>query len=870
MGLAGRLSSKRSQLNHKNDDPVPSPISTDSSDQSTVYEPHSRHIHHSYKRFVMGLKQVKFIDWFQEQFPRAARTVPSYEGSNFDSVFIDVNCILHPSIRTAKNEAMFVKKLFTILDRLLAQFIPDRICYLSVDGPAPLAKLLTQKARRAAKGSQKRSNCMSTLQVTPGCPFMSRLEQYLSYYTVRYLQQRRSQGISPDLKFVIDHSNNPGEGESKIIENIVQQASNIRGRPCAIISMDSDAVLQAIALGMPNIYVIRKDSPFDPAVIVSIDRFMRSLEEIFPGESNRSRLDFCALCLFRGNDYLRGLFVGLERLWRAYLYTRLVDPLIQARGPLRFLIDAEFKTFDLFFLKQLILHSFKSNDGLRLPENIEQHRTRQHEQHQMQKQEHKQKRQPKDRSRGSLAFADVEQQYENESDMESVDDENEATEHVTDSDSETDGAEEAAVEDAESEEDDSNPYSIKQFLQGVLWNLEMYCSGKCPDVSFTYEHRTAPPRRAIVTYVDATAQTKLNHRLLPSTTNKLVGVIASDKKFLHPLVCALILLPAETGAAYLPQSIAPIHTEIVPGDSKHLTQDEMEDIDAKVQGLIDILGASHQPHDNRIAQELSALYTTRAPYIWTRARFVNSRSRPEVMPLSPTAIIERLAELPAAAATGSTPGPRTGGFLELPYQPDILCHMVKTSPTMVHDNGSSPSQPSKGGLTHTHAVPWAVDDRQLCITGSMRTPSARWPFYNVKGNRFRNPRSAAAQSNPPQRTPVQSQPSPQQQPPQQWSEQQQQQQQQPLQTGGGKKQTNSRHGKGRRSDEGRGGSAKAASAADSRKATTDQKAVGKNVSAPSSSSRQSGKRVPKSNGDISGLLAAVDIAENTVSMVAAE
>lgn len=42
---------------------------------------------------------------------------------------------------------------------------------------------------------------------------MLRLEQYLSYYTVRYLQHRRSQGISPDLKFVIDHSNNPGEGE---------------------------------------------------------------------------------------------------------------------------------------------------------------------------------------------------------------------------------------------------------------------------------------------------------------------------------------------------------------------------------------------------------------------------------------------------------------------------------------------------------------------------------------------------------------------------------------------------------------------------------------------------------------------------------
>ncbi|CAO3564090.1 unnamed protein product [Mortierella alpina] len=811
----------------------------------------------------MGLKQVKFIDWFQKQFPQAARVVPNYEGANFDSVFIDVNCILHPSIRKAKNEAMFVKKLFTILDRLLAQFIPDRICYLSVDGPAPLAKLLTQKARRAAKGNQKHSNCMSTLQVTPGCPFMSRLEQYLSYYTVRYLQQRRSQGISPDLKFVIDHSNNPGEGESKIIENIVQQASNIRGRPCAIISMDSDAVLQAIALGMPNIYVIRKDSPFDPAVIISIDRFMRTLEEIFPGESNRSRLDFCALCLFRGNDYLRGLSVGLERLWRAYLYTRHVDSLIQARGPLRFLIDAEFKTFDLFFLRQLILHSFKSNDSLRLPADMEEHRSRQHEHYKKQKQELKQNQQSKDTSRTPADPKDGEPQYENESDMESVVDENE--DHVTDMASESDGEDAAPAEDTESEDDDSNRYSIKQFLQGVLWNLEMYCSGKCPDVSFSYDHRTAPPRRAIVAYVDTAAQAKVNHRLLPSITNKLVGVIESDKKFLHPLVCALILLPAESGAAYLPQSIAPIHTSLVPGDSKYLTQDEMEDIDAKVQGLIDILGTSHQPHDNRIAQELSALYTTRAPYIWTRARFVNSRSRPGVMPLSPTTILERLAGPPAADSTGPTSGPRGGGFLDLPFQPDILCHMVKVPPNVVHGTSDSPSQLSKGGLAHAHAVPWVADSRQLHITGSMKAPSARWPVYNVKGSRFRNPRIDSTQSNPSRRQPAQPQFNLEQQPPQQGLEQPL-----PLQSGGGRKQGDSRHGKGRHTIERRGAAAKTSSDMDLRKATLDQKAADKNPPLVSGTSRQSRKRVPKSSGNITGLLAAADIGGKTVPMVAAE
>ncbi len=294
----------------------------------------------------------------------------------------------------------------------------------------------------------------------------------------------------------------------------------------------------------------------------------------------------------------------------------------------------------------------------------------------------------------------------------------------------------------------------------------------------------------------------------------------------------------------------------------------MEDIDAKVQGLIDILGASHQPHDNRIAQELSALYTTRAPYIWTRARFVNSRSRPEVMPLSPTTIIERLAEEPAAGVAGSTSAPRAGGFLDLPYQPDILCHMVKAPHNVAHGSGINSSQPNKGALAHIDIVPWALDARQLCITGGMKTPSARWPFYNIRGSRFKNARggSGSAQSNPPRRPPTQSQPSPQQLPPQQGSEQRQQS----LQSDGIGKQTDSRRGKARRSDEGRGGPAKTSASAESRKVTADRKATGKNASTPSSNPRQSGRKVLKSNGDISDLLAAVDIAEKTAPIVAAD
>ncbi|KAG0213877.1 hypothetical protein BGX28_003301 [Mortierella sp. GBA30] len=683
----------------------------------------------------MGLKQVKFIDWYRARFPNAIRVVPNFEGSNFDSVFIDVNCILHPAMRSAKNESMFVKKLFTILDRLLAQFIPDRICYLSVDGPAPLAKLLTQKTRRAAKSGEKHSNHMSTLQVTPGCPFMSRLEQYLSYYTVRYLQQRRSQGISPDLKFVIDHSNNPGEGESKIIENIVQQASNIRGRPCAIISMDSDAVLQAIALGMPNIYVVRKDSPVDPSVVISIDRYIRSLEELFPGESNQVRLDFCALCLFRGNDYLRGLVTGLDQLWKSYLYTKLVDPSIQQRGNLRFLIDAENKTFDLFFLKQLILNSYKHPDQLRLPPEIDvhqsQHREKPHHRRHLQQQLNQTKA---IMPTGTKA---EQHEYENESDMESVADEDDVKGMEDSSESE----EGAQKEGEESEEDSSLPYS---------------------------------------------------------------------------------LLPAETGGAYLPRSIAPVHTDIVPGESKYLTQDEMEVIDAKVQGLIDVLASSDQLHDVRISEELSALYATRPPYIWTRVRYVNPRSLPVSLPLSPTAIIDNLGPSLSTAgisssSSNSSTGLRPQGFADLERQPDIMCNMVRVPPNVVQANqpkSSGATRVDKGNSTATHAVHWTLEARQQIITVEVKKPSGRWPFYNVRGSRFGSTRDRPSplnhlrkqqQQQQSQQQPQQQHPHPQQQrqqqhPQQRPQPQQQPQQQQQHQSGGWSKQAESTAAKAKRFD----------------------------------------------------------------------
>jgi len=279
----------------------------------------------------------------------------------------------------------------------------------------------------------------------------------------------------------------------------------------------------------------------NPTVVVSIDNFMRSLEETFPGEANRVRLDFCAICLFRGNDYLRGMAAGLEHLWRAYLFTRLVDPAIEERGNKTFLIDTERKTFDLFFLKRLILNSHKPANHLKLPSKIEQM-----EQKRIKESTTAPKKQQHLEENGD---------YGNESDMEAADEQegSELTDTTGDQETEdaSDLAEEAEEEGEEEEEENADElraarrgeksYSVQKYLEGILWNLDMYCSGKCPDVGFTYGFQYGPPRRAIVVYVDEISQTKAYESLTPGATSNLLGVITSDQTFANPLVCALIV-----------------------------------------------------------------------------------------------------------------------------------------------------------------------------------------------------------------------------------------------------------------------------------------------------------------------------------------
>jgi len=71
-------------------------------------------------------------------------------GCRFDHVAIDLPHLLHEAARHARSEAHFAALLFRLLDGALSAGRPRRSVCVFSDGPAPLAKLLTQRARREA------------------------------------------------------------------------------------------------------------------------------------------------------------------------------------------------------------------------------------------------------------------------------------------------------------------------------------------------------------------------------------------------------------------------------------------------------------------------------------------------------------------------------------------------------------------------------------------------------------------------------------------------------------------------------------------------------------------------------------------------
>ncbi|KAG1672628.1 hypothetical protein FOA52_002109 [Chlamydomonas sp. UWO 241] len=225
-----------------------------------------------------------------------------------DHLYIDVNSLLHTAMDNAWNVDGFHTELHARLDKVLTACEPRKSLMLAVDGPAPIAKLLSQRERRKKARGKK-----STRE---------------TYYS---------------LAVEVSDATVEGEGEMKMLGRLARpwQAGSEEDTH-AIFGEDSDLVLMSLmsAVG-PRLYVLRDASAHQRVSNFYVDELAFSvgkLHEVWTrtllpegravlGHSDEELLlglgcDLVLLTvLSRGNDYLPRMVPQkqlTEDMWTAH------------------------------------------------------------------------------------------------------------------------------------------------------------------------------------------------------------------------------------------------------------------------------------------------------------------------------------------------------------------------------------------------------------------------------------------------------------------------------------------------------------------------------------------------------------------------
>jgi hypothetical protein len=341
----------------------------------------------------MGI--IRFRNFFDSAFPGAVYSTAGPE--QFDHVLIDMNGFIHTSAQQNPAEDSLIANVLDSLDSVLHLTTPTKSVSLSVDGPAPLAKLQLQKERRL-----KQNNALfPSYRITAGSRFMQRLEKALEYWMCRTLKSY------PTVQFFLSGPRVPGEGETKILHHmrgLCADPSAINDRFC-LVSSDSDMILVGLACTTatnifwldPSSHECHSISRFcalsaaaahtssQPNSDVSLDVLRELLAGTAANEVSNvakeepstlspdtqftsakylpgSRLDLVLLACLTGTDYLPALdLFGLKPAWEAYRTLRteafpqasLVEPSAKDDGVLQ---------FNAPFLSQLLTRAAKGVD----------------------------------------------------------------------------------------------------------------------------------------------------------------------------------------------------------------------------------------------------------------------------------------------------------------------------------------------------------------------------------------------------------------------------------------------------------------------------------------------------------------------------
>ena len=241
-----------------------------------------------------------------------------------------------------------------------------KLVYIAIDGPAPRTKMEQQRQRRLRSSQEKK--LWDTNQITPGTSFMNTLSLYL---------HKRCKELN--ISWIISDSNEPGEGEHKIMhymDTLSKNSTNV------VYGLDADLIMLSM-IREHNVYLLRERTEYNienletPYILCDIQLLKKSLlttikKDTFKIPNEIILYDYLFMCFFIGNDFIINT-PGINIRYNGLDYLLDVYNTLQEEHFGRFFLMDENKinlfNFKLFLKKLSLKEKEKINEILRIRRN---------------------------------------------------------------------------------------------------------------------------------------------------------------------------------------------------------------------------------------------------------------------------------------------------------------------------------------------------------------------------------------------------------------------------------------------------------------------------------------------------------------------
>jgi 5'-3' exonuclease len=276
---------------------------------------------------------------------------------NCDYFFLDYNGIVYKAYeRVKKNiegknnskdkiEELLIEEVIKYTKYLICDVVkPKKMAYISLDGPAPRAKMVQQRSRRY-KGyhdkiflheAKKKFNVDvdnvewdKSANISPGTVFMEKLSKRL----IGIMKEKGFSTHNNSMEVLLSNSNVPGEGEHKFLNiiRLMRKKKSTENLKVYLYGSDADLIILGISTHKSNLFIIRELASESgdlkkmyenyEFIQVNIDNlrsaFNNDLTKNFKGHNfDKIRIlnDYIFLTFLCGNDFVLSMpFLKIKR-----------------------------------------------------------------------------------------------------------------------------------------------------------------------------------------------------------------------------------------------------------------------------------------------------------------------------------------------------------------------------------------------------------------------------------------------------------------------------------------------------------------------------------------------------------------------------